>query len=258
MGLVSERTGPRVFSTSTPRWLHLASRLPWLITTYQENNYDERPVTIINLMSSKLSNQGSASILRGMASSVSTQRRRSFLSQFVMITYVILVLVAHSPCVSSSPTPAPASVQGDSKQIIYDSNAFMLDPNANRAAIPDRASPSVAAAVHRKTFAELPVASSSFRFAQPRTQANQFLVSHAHDNQVIVPKWFTRLSNVADDDDDDDLMDMNDYFPSAMLINKRSSFTNTGGHPPLKKRKQLSKPPMEVMNEIVNSIYLKR
>ena len=212
-------------------------------------------------MSSKLSNQGSASILLGMTSSVSTQRRRSFLSQFVMITNVILLLVAYSPCVSSSPTPAPAAVQGDSKQSIYDSNAFMLDPNAYRPALPEHASPSdaAAAAVHRKPFAELPAAASSFRFAQPRTQANQFLVSHAHDNQVIVPKWYTRLSNVADDDDDeDDLMDMDDYLSSAMLVNKRSSFTNTGGHPMLKKRKQLNKPPMEVMNEIVNSIYLKR
>ena len=212
-------------------------------------------------MSSKLSPRGSASsasILLGMTSSVSTQRRRSFLSQFVMITNVILVLVAFSPCVSSSPTPTPASVQGDSKPMIYESNAFMLDPNAYRPRLPEHASPSVAAA-HRTPVGEFSAAASSFRFAQPRTQANQFLVSHAHDNQVIVPKWFTRLSNLADDDDDeDDLMNMDDYLPSAMLINKRSSFTNTGGHATMKKRKPLNKPPMEVMNEIVNSIYLKR
>ncbi len=93
---------------------------------------------------------------------------------------------------------------------------------------------------------------SPFFYDQPRTQANQFLISHANDNHIIVPKWFTRFNNNDDDDDIDD------YVPGNLLINKRSSFYNTGGYRNLKKRKQLTKPPMEVMNEIVNSIYLKR
>jgi hypothetical protein len=91
---------------------------------------------------------------------------------------------------------------------------------------------------------------SAHFYDQPRTHANQFLVSHANDNQIIVPKWFTRFNN-----DDDDI---DDYIPGDFLINKRSSFYDAGGYQNLKKRKQLNKPPMEVMNEIVNSIYLKR
>lgn len=84
----------------------------------------------------------------------------------------------------------------------------------------------------------------SFSSEQARAHANQFLMSHVNENHVIVPKQFTRFND--DDDDDYD------------LINKRSSIYNSGGYSHLKKRKQMAKPPMEVMNEIVNSIYLKR
>lgn len=79
--------------------------------------------------------------------------------------------------------------------------------------------------------------SPSFWFGQPKSDAEQFLLSDQNDNQVIVPKWFTRSSN--DDEDEQDL-----------FVRKR--------YVTMKKRKHLSKPPMEVMNEIVNSIYLKR
>lgn len=71
-------------------------------------------------------------------------------------------------------------------------------------------------------------------------------MSHVNENQIIVPKQFTRFN-----DDDDDSQD-------DVLINKRASIYNSGGYSHLKKRKQMAKPPMEVMNEIVNSIYLKR
>jgi hypothetical protein len=95
---------------------------------------------------------------------------------------------------------------------------------------------------------------SSLWFGQPRAHANQFLLSHVNDNEVIVPKWFTRFNN----NDDDDDSDVDYYVPSDKFVNKRSSFYSGGGYQTLKKRKQLGKPPMEVMNEIVNSIYLKR
>jgi hypothetical protein len=123
--------------------------------------------------------------------------------------------------------------------MIYNSNAFVYDPNDYQA----DSSLLSSSSVHDQ---------SPFFYDQPRTQANQFLISHANDNHIIVPKWFTRFNNNDDDDDIDD------YVPGNLLINKRSSFYNTGGYRNLKKRKQLTKPPMEVMNEIVNSIYLKR
>jgi hypothetical protein len=113
-------------------------------------------------------------------------------------------------------------------------------------------SASSSSAVHEQ---QLSAPLSSHWFGQPRAHANQFLMSHVNDNEIIVPKWFTRFNN---DDDDDDDVDVDDYVPSDKSVNKRSSFYSSGGYQTLKKRKQLGKPPMEVMNEIVNSIYLKR
>ena len=97
--------------------------------------------------------------------------------------------------------------------------------------------------------------SSPFWYAQPRTHANQFLMSHVNDNDIIVPKWFTRYNN---DDQTNDSDDIDDYVPSAMFFNSKRSTSGNGAFSNIKKRKQLTKPPMEVMNEIVNSIYLKR
>jgi hypothetical protein len=126
--------------------------------------------------------------------------------------------------------------------MIYDSNAFMYEPNNDQKGSREDSS------LLSSSVNEQPIAPSSFLYAQPRTHANQFLMSHVNDNQLIVPKWFTRFNTNNDDD----------YVPSDILVNKRLSVDNSGGYQNLKKRKQLSKPPMEVMNEIVNSIYLKR
>lgn len=83
-------------------------------------------------------------------------------------------------------------------------------------------------------------------YIQPRTRANDFLFSNVDDNEMNLVK--------SDDFDDDD-----DQIPLTILSNKRSIvFNHHGGFTTLKKRKQLNKAPMEVMNEIVNSIYLKR
>jgi hypothetical protein len=157
-----------------------------------------------------------------------------------MTIIVFVLLVAFVPCISSSPTPKSTAPENNNNNMIYNSNAFVYDPNDYQA----DSSLLSSSSVHDQ---------SPFFYDQPRTQANQFLISHANDNQIIVPKWFTRFNNNNDDDDDID-----DYAPGNLLINKRSSFYNTGGYQNLKKRKQLTKPPMEVMNEIVNSIYLKR
>jgi hypothetical protein len=165
-----------------------------------------------------------------------------------MTIAVFVLLIAFLPCISSSPTPSSFQDETNNKnQIISDSNAFMYDPNDYQ--IGSRGDSSLlSSSVHDQPL--LP--SSSFFYDQPRSHANQFLMSNINDNQIIVPKWFTRFNNNDDDDDIDD------YIPSGILVNKRSSFYNSGGYQILKKRKQLTKPPMEVMNEIVNSIYLKR
>ena len=91
---------------------------------------------------------------------------------------------------------------------------------------------------------QAPSGSPPVWYAQPKSHANQFLLSHLNDNQVIVPKGFTRS------DDDDEEQDL--------LVARRALFASNGAYASMKKRKQLTKPPMEVMNEIVNSIYLKR
>jgi len=172
-----------------------------------------------------------------MLPSVSTNSR-AFFSPFVMTITTFVLLVAFLPCISSSPTPASILDENNNKnKIIFNSNDYQTGSSADSSLL--------SSSVHDQP-------SSSLFYDQPRTHANQFLMSHANDNQFIVPKWFTRFN---DNDDDDDI---DDYVPSGLLVNKRSSFYNTGGYQTLKKRKQLAKPPMEVMNEIVNSIYLKR
>ncbi|CAF1167754.1 unnamed protein product [Adineta ricciae] len=155
-----------------------------------------------------------------------------------MISTTFVLFVAILPSVSSSPTPSSIPHQSINT-MNENSEAFMYDSLAS-------ASSSPSASVQEQ---KISAPSSSVWFGQPRTHANQFLMSRVND--VIVPKWFTQFSQDADDDDDD-------YGSSDVSFNKRSSFYNAGGHQTLKKRKQLNKPPMEVMNEIVNSIYLKR
>ncbi|CAF1168650.1 unnamed protein product [Adineta ricciae] len=154
-----------------------------------------------------------------------------------MISTTLVLFVAILPSVSSSPTPSSIPHQSINT-MNENSEALMYDSLASAPSSP-------LASVHEQ---KISAPSSSVWFGQPRMHANQFLMSHAND--VIVPKWFTQFSQDADSDDD--------YASSSVSFNKRSSFYNAGGQQTLKKRKQLNKPPMEVMNEIVNSIYLKR
>ena len=93
-------------------------------------------------------------------------------------------------------------------------------------------------------------------YVQPRAHANQFLLSHLNENDGLLPQWFSRVHSASQTGDLS--LDADDYLSSSLGLNKRSTFVNQAGLSHLKKRKQLTKPPMEVMNEIVNSIYLKR
>jgi hypothetical protein len=199
---------------------------------------------MLNKASFRSSSSNSSLIFR-IPPTVPTHSRFSF-SQFVMTITVVVLLVAFLPCVSSSPTSSSESIQhnNNNNKIIHDPNPFMSDSNEYQMGSQGDSS----ASAHEQPLS----ASSSFWYAQPRSHANQFLMSHVNDNEVMVPKWFTRFNNNNGD------MDIDDYIPSDMQVNKRSSYNNNGGYQVLKKRKQLTKPPMEVMNEIVNSIYLKR
>ncbi|UJR30160.1 hypothetical protein I4U23_017700 [Adineta vaga] len=175
-----------------------------------------------------------------MSSSVST-RGHTFLSQFILSMTLVILLVGFCPYVSSSPTPS--SIE-QNKNVNYQSNGFLFDPNDSEQTAED-------AALLSSSVQEVLTASSPSWYVQPRANANQFLISNLNDNQIIVPKHFTRFNhNVQINDDDDD----DDYIQT----NKRSTVGNKGTFSKLNKRKQLTKPPMEVMNEIVNSIYLKR
>ncbi|CAF0838409.1 unnamed protein product [Rotaria sp. Silwood1] len=206
-------------------------------------------------MSNKASLQGSSSVssvLFHMSSSV-VARPRSFFSQLIMTITVYALLIGFLPCISCSPTPLSNPIENNNNnnnnnnnKITYDSNELMHDLNDYHTGLQQDSS-SLSSSVHEQPFS----GSSSLWYGQPRTQANQFLMSHVNDNDIVVPKWFTQLNNNNDDDIDD-------YYPSDISVNKRYSFYNPGGYPNLKKRKQVTKPPMEVMNEIVNSIYLKR
>lgn len=197
---------------------------------------------------SKISLSKSSSRTHPKMSSSVSNRQHSFPSQFVMSMVIVICLVGFCPYVSSS---SPSVDQNN--KVNYDSNGFMLDPTDYHGAPTGESSLSPAV---RRLFSRSP----SVRYIQPRTRANQFLLSHIDDDEIVVPKWFIRynndqINNIYNDDDDDDLFD---YVPSSMLFRKRSKVHNNGGFSQINKRKQGTKPPMEVMNEIVNSIYLKR
>ncbi|UJR16333.1 hypothetical protein I4U23_003239 [Adineta vaga] len=164
----------------------------------------------------------------------------SFFSQFLMISTIFVLFVAFLPYVSSSPTPSLNPLE----------SVKNMDRNSEPSMYDSLASAPLPSTYDQKNSA--PSSSSSVWFGQPRTHANQFLMSHSNENEMTVPKWFTRLNQNAVNDDDGD-----DYTPFSGSVNKRSSFYTAGGHQTLKKRKQINKPPMEVMNEIVNSIYLR-
>ncbi|CAF3692680.1 unnamed protein product [Adineta steineri] len=205
-----------------------------------------------------MSNKASiSSVLVNMLPTFSTGSN-SFFSRFVMISTIFVLFITFLPYASSSPTPSSISMESNNNnnidnKIVHGSNAFMFNPNNYQTNLQDDSSApsSSSSSVHEQ---QISAPSSPIWFGQPRTQANQFLMSHVNDNDIIVPKWFVRHNNNDDDNDDDD--EINDYIPSGIVVNKRSSYYNAGGHQTLKKRKQQAKPPMEVMNEIVNSIYL--
>jgi len=168
-----------------------------------------------------------------MSSSVLPQQH-SFLFQFVMSMAIVILFLGYCPSVSSSPTPSSPTLIDHNNKINYESNGFMFDPSdfqATSAGDSSLLSPTVQHSLS---------GSSPFWYAQPRTHANQFLMSHLNDNEIIVPKWFTRYNNddqtndIRNNDDDSD-----DYVPSAMFFNKRTTSGN-GGLSNLKKRKLLS------------------
>ena len=166
-------------------------------------------------------------------------RQHSFLSQYPMCITLVILLLGLCPIVSCSPTPFSSSTDHKNK-INYDSNGFPFHPTS--ADDISLLSPTVQHSLSK---------SSPLWYVQPRTGANQFLLSHLNENEILAPKWFR---NSHHDDDDSDA-----YASSAIFLNRRSTAGhNNGGFSHIKKRKQLNKPPMEVMNEIVNSIYLKR
>ncbi|CAM4744501.1 unnamed protein product [Rotaria magnacalcarata] len=176
---------------------------------------------------------------------------RSFFTQFMMTITVSVILIGLLSCVSCSPTPLSNPIENtnnNNNNKITDESNGLFDQNGYQHGSQQDSS-SISSSLHEQSFA----GSSPIWSAQPRAHANQFLMSHVNNNDAMVPKWFTQLNNNDDDNDDID-----DYAPSGISVNKRLSYYNVGGYPILNKRKQVTKPPMEVMNEIVNSIYLKR
>jgi hypothetical protein len=165
-----------------------------------------------------------------------------FLSPLVMSMTVVVLLVGFCPYVSSSPTPSSLEQTND---INLKSNRLFLDPNDSQ--------PADEPAYLSASVQDARAGSSPDWYIQPRAPANQFLMSSVNDNQILVPKQFTRF-NSNGQTNDDDVDDADDYLSS----NKRFAPSSNSIFSNLHKRKQSAKPPMEVMNEIVNSIYLKR
>ena len=168
-----------------------------------------------------------------LSSQSSNIQRHFFLSSLSNCLLIVVLLVGFSPIVFSSPTPSSSS----SSASFF--NRYSYDSNDDLSTLTDDLSPS--------TVQDSLVQSSPYWYIQPRTRANDFLFSNMDENEMHLVK--------SDDDDDDD-----EQVPSPMILsNKRSVvFKHHGGFTTLKKRKHLNKAPMEVMNEIVNSIYLKR
>lgn len=167
---------------------------------------------------------------------------------------LVILLVGFCPIVFSSPAPPSSSSASDANdKINYQSNGFPFTPSDSQALAADDASSSA------PTVQDSLLRSSPIWYVQPRARANDFLLSHADDNEIVVPTWYRKSHDDDQPSDDNNDDDSDDYVPSAMFFNKRSIKNNHhGGFSNIKKRKPLTKPPMEVMNEIVNSIYLKR
>ena len=175
------------------------------------------------------------------------------LSAFVMFDNLLIVSrtrSTHLPCFSFRSVTlfsemfhhrnSPSIVSQLSNVVLFITVSVLfvsIPSGVSSSSIARRQDESSSAVVHPLPTAVNPP-SPSFWFGQPKSAAEQFLLSDQNDNEVIVPKWFTRLNNDEDEQDQD------------LFVRKR--------YVTMKKRKQLTKPPMEVMNEIVNSIYLKR
>lgn len=199
-------------------------------------------------MPRKASLQGSSTIssfLVRMSPSVIIGPRPLF-TQFMMIVALSILLIGFLPHVSCTPTRLsdPIENTNNNNKMNYDSNAFMFGQNDYR-----HGSQQDQSLIPSSVQGQPPSESSTVWYGQPRAHANQFLMSHVNLNDMVLPKWFTQLNY--DDDVEDDTA-------SGISVNKRSPYYSTGGYSMLNKRKQVTKPPMEVMNEIVNSIYLKR
>ena len=152
---------------------------------------------------------------------------------------ILLLLLACSTYVFSSPLTTENSNSNVRRPNSDESTGFAFDTSDDQALGP----------VQQHSIGD---AGSPIWYVQPRAHANQFLLSHLNENDRLLPKWFSRVHA------DNHASDADDYLSSSLGLNKRSNFVNQAGLSHLKKRKQLTKPPMEVMNEIVNSIYLKR
>ena len=191
--------------------------------------------------------------------STPTARQRFFRSPYVISVTMLLLLLQCSPYVSSSPTPRTSVLSMNSdlnnpdEKINYESDGFRPQINDYQRL------PTGDSRILSRPNAKSQSESASNWYVQPRAHANQFLTSHLDENDLLVPKWFTKLNRYDQGADLDlDLDDSDDYVPSLVGFHKRSPLPNQYGISHLKKRKQMNKPPMEVMNEIVNSIYLKR
>ena len=174
------------------------------------------------------------SVLKICSSSSSfSTRHHTFQSQFLLLMTLVILLVGFCPSVTSSPTPVSTNEHN------YESSGYVVasndDSSASRAPVEQqRASP--------------------FWSIQPRLHANQFLLSDVNENENRLPTWYSKVSHHDQINVDDDT---DDYMPSTIYSRKRSTNGNQyAAFSTVKKRKQLNKPPMEVMNEIVNSIYL--
>ena len=167
---------------------------------------------------------------------------------------MLVVFLALSSSVDSSPLSIdsnknPKSHQEQEQRMNYHSAGVTDDSNA------DPLGSLSSSMRHATGDSSVPI-----WYVQARAHANQFLSSHFNDiDPLATNKWWRKShhdNQLSDynfdlDDTDDDLSSS-----SSVDFHKRSAFLTPLGTSHLKKRKQMNKPPMEVMNEIVNSIYL--
>jgi len=143
--------------------------------------------------------KASSRTLTKMSSSVSPQQH-SFSFYFVMSMAIVILFLGNCPSVSSSPTPSsPASIDHNNK-VNYESNGYMFDSSDYQA--PSAGDSSLLSPTVQQSLSD----SSPFWYAQPRNHANQFLMSHVNDNDIIVPKCLTRYNTDDQTNNSDDLV----------------------------------------------------